>query len=75
MRAREKYLDIIFGFKTRFPALTANFFETDAIAAPTKLKNPTVLGQGCPVSTNEMVTPHQVLLLAPFVWRQWLPPI
>ena len=75
MYESKRKIEIIVGFKIRFPVFTASVFETGAMAAPTKLKNPTVLGQGCPGSTNEMVTPHQVLLLAPFVWRQWLPPI
>ena len=34
------------------PYLTASFFETGAMATPTKLQNPTVLGLGVPASTQ-----------------------
>ena len=33
------------------PYLTASFFETGAMATPTKLQNPTVLGLGVPAGT------------------------
>ena len=42
---RKRKIEIIVGVKIRLPVLTASVFETGAMAAPTKLENPTVLGQ------------------------------
>ena len=48
----KRKIEIIVGVKIRLPVLTASVFETGAMAAPTILENPTVLGQGDPASTQ-----------------------
>ena len=50
MYESKRKIEIIVGFKIRLPVLTASVFETGAMAVPTKLENPTVLGQGGPAT-------------------------
>ena len=44
-------------FSVQAYKITASFFETGAMAAPTKLENPTFLGQGVPASALVYIVP------------------
>ena len=52
MYESKRKIEIIVGFKIRFPVLTGSVFETGAMAAPTKLKIRPFWGQGGPASTQ-----------------------